>query len=187
MNKKVLLVVFVGLIVGLLLAVPVAAQEQEPLEPIPISGTFSYAWEILHLVETENFLLQHAREDEVWSGDLEGTGEAEYRLEFWTSPPVMRYAFLVEFTGMLLDEYEGTLTMVLTGPDNNLATIAPDSPFPPTFFGEWKIVSGTGDLANVHGYGFWWGPGNFEEQEEPDDIPDIAWSGEVYFMEPVDD
>lgn len=181
MNKKALLILLVCFVVGLLLSLPVSAQGPE-VEIIPISGTYSYVWELLHMVETDGFVLIHAREDEVWKGDLEGTAEAEYRLEYYnTTPPITRTGFLIEFTGTLLGEHEGTLTIILTDPDNPNPNLG-ESNWERLFCGEWEIVSGTGELANVHGHGVWLGPSN--SANDPDhDVPDIAWQGEVMFME----
>jgi len=45
--------------------------------------------------------------------------------------------------------------------------------------GMWVIISGTGDLATLHGQGTWWGPGY--SSANPTEWGDIYYSGEIHF------
>jgi hypothetical protein len=82
---------------------------------------------------------------------------------------------LTEFEGTVLGEYEGTLVMIAIydRPDGTAE-----------WQGEWMIVSGTGDLANLRGHGVAWGPGSTNSD---DGITDILYTGEVMFLEPASD
>jgi len=71
-----------------------------------------------------------------------------------------------ELEGTVLGSDLGTLTILLTGKQD-----APDQ----DWYGQWVIISGTGDLANARGRGTWGGPGFGAEG------PDIWYSGQVHF------
>ena len=173
MKKKVLLTLIVCLVLGLLLSWPVYAQEQEA---IPVSGSFSYTWDSPQMAETARYVVMDGREREIWSGDFEGTADAIWRLRMFKDLPTIDAWLVSEFTGMVLGKYEGTMTIILVGDHPN----SPDT----QWYGEWAVVSGTGDLANVHGTGIWWGPGNGANDPDPD-VPDLYYAGEVIFMEPL--
>jgi hypothetical protein len=81
---------------------------------------------------------------------------------------------LAEFEGMVLGEYEGTMVIMSTY-RRNAATA--------DWYGEWMILSGTGDLATLQGHGVAWGPGF--SASDPEASPDLFYSGEVVFVEPA--
>lgn len=54
------------------LSLPVMAQDEPPLEAIPVSGTFNYTPEIFVEAPSETTVFFDAAEDEVWSGDIAG-------------------------------------------------------------------------------------------------------------------
>jgi hypothetical protein len=170
---------FLGLVALLsMLSIPTMAQELA--ESTAVSGTFSYTYENPMLVTTEDETVLHGIESEIWSGDLEGTGDAIWRVTIDSDIPHADVWIIIDFSGTLLGEYEGTLTIMLVGERSTV----PNGPIPAQWYGEWTIVDGTGDLANVHGSGIWWGPGN-RPNDPSHDIPDIAYSGKIVFMNPV--
>jgi hypothetical protein len=173
MKRSSLLLLIVGMVALLTVSsLPAAAQEQEP---IPVSGTISYTWESPQMADTSRYTLMDGREAEIWSGDFEGTADAIWRLRMFKDLPTIDVRLVSDFTGTMLGTYEGTMTIIMFGDHPS----SPDT----QWYGEWAVVSGTGDLANVHGTGIWWGPGNGANDPDPD-VPDLYYAGEVIFMEP---
>ena len=178
MNKfKLIKTVLVILMLFAMLFTVSAVEEQDP---IPVFATFSYTWSSPMMAQTSSYIVQHGIEPEVWSGDFEGTADAIWRVGFYSNEPLVDVWLLSEFTGTMLGEYEGTATMILVGDQPNVA----DSPWKTQWYGEWAIIDGTGDLANVHGHGVWWGPGNGPNADLENEVDEIALAGEIVFMEP---
>jgi len=69
-----------------------------------------------------------------------------------------------DFEGTVMGK-EGTLVIQLVGWRY----------LPEDWYGQWLIISGTGELANLRGQGIWWGPGFGAEG------PDIFYSGQIHF------
>ena len=138
-------------------------------EPVPVSGGFDYTPEVFARVPGGGGMFVDASEDEVWSGDIEGTAVAPFRVV--VSPDGSFQAWLLaEFEGTVLGEYSGTMVMSSKYTKPNATA---------EWTGEWIILSGTGDLENVHGHGSAWGPGF--NPKDPEAGPDIFYSGEVFF------
>ncbi len=136
-------------------------------EPIPVSGSFDYTPEVFSRIPSGGSAFVDASEDEVWTGDIEGTAVAPFRMV--VTPDGAFDAWLVaEFEGTVLGEYEGTMR-VLSRYQRPAASAH--------WTGEWIILSGTGELENVHGHGTAWGPGF--NRDDPEAGPDIFYSGEV--------
>jgi len=138
-------------------------------EPITAEGTFDYTFEITGIrVSDEGNIFIEAKEWEVWSGAFDGTAEAVFRVGiFVEEPPVFWNVWLRStFTGTV-DGKSGTLIIQLVGK-------RPMEPEPGWWSGQWLILSGTGELANLHGQGTWWGPGFGNS-------PAIYYSGQVHF------
>jgi hypothetical protein len=170
MNKKASLTLVGCLVLGLLLSLPAYAQEQEA---IPVSGSFNYIPSVLASGVSNGHTLIDATEDEVWTGDFEGTAVSRFPYAIWSTG--FQYAPLItEFEGTVLGQYEGTLEIVTvyTRPDAAAH-----------WTGQWMIVGGTGELEHLRGYGGAWGPGFSGEAD--DGITDIYFSGTVMFLEPV--
>ena len=74
-----------------------------------------------------------------------------------TTPAEFNHKICRTFTGTVLG-YAGTLVMRL----ESRGTLPATTPY--TTMGTWVIISGTGELANLHGQGTWWnlGLGQFE-------------------------
>ncbi len=172
MNKRIFIVLTVCTVALLaVLSLPVYAQEQGA---IPVSGSISYTYSVLASGESSGNTFMDGTEDEVWTGDIEGTGVSPFPFVIWSSG-VQDAWLLTEFEGTVLGEYEGTLVMIgiYDRPD---ATAQ--------WEGEWMIVSGTGDLEHLRGHGVAWGPGSTNTE---DGITDIFYTGEVMFLEPASD
>ncbi len=138
-------------------------------EQVPVSGSFDYTPEIFTQISLGDSNFFDASEDEVWRGDIEGTAVSPFRMVI--APDGVWDAWLyTELEGTVLGEYEGT--MVILARYNRPA---PDM----HWSGEWIILSGTGELENVHGHGTAWGPGF--DAENPEASPDIFYSGRVVF------
>jgi hypothetical protein len=153
---------FACLAVGLLLSLPVYAQE-----PVPVSGSFNYTPEIFTQVSAGNSQFFDASEDEVWTGDIKGTAVSPFRMVI-TPDGVWDAWLYTKFEGTVLGKYKGTMVLV-----SRYKRLAPDA----HWAGEWIILSGTGDLEHVQGHGTAWGPGF--NAKDPEAGPDIFFSGEV--------
>ena len=138
-------------------------------EPIPVSGSFDYTPEVFSRVPGGGSVFVDASEAEVWTGDIQGTSVAPFRVV--VAPDGSFEAWLLaEFEGTVLGEHSGT--MVIASKYKKPAATA-------HWTGEWIILGGTGGLENVHGHGSVWGPGF--NPKDPDASPDIFYSGEVFF------
>ncbi len=136
-KRKALLTVLAIAVV--LLATPVIATARAT-KPMPVSftstgaGIVSSDWR--DAGKSDNRLVTQEI-NLVWAGDFEGDSVMEVRLMFFnfgSSEQTYNYREIVTFTGVILDEYEGSLTLV--GGQGN-----------------WRIVAGTDDLSNLHGQG----------------------------------
>jgi hypothetical protein len=141
------------------LAVPAFA---EP--PATVSGFFDYTYEVQDVQEANGNQFLYATEDEVWQGDFVGEGDAEFRVGIFSSG-FWNVWLRTTFTGTVTGDKEGTMVLQLVG----------KKPAGEDWYGEWVIISGTGDLSNARGRGTWGGPGFGAEG------PDIWYSGQVHF------
>ena len=112
-------------------------------------------------------------EEEVWIGDIAGTAVAPFPF-IGLSSGTQHAWLLADFEGTVLGEYEGTLVIMSTYSRPSEGT---------HWHGEWMIISGTGELENLRGYGTAWGPGSTNED---DGIIDIYYQGEIFFLESVE-
>lgn len=160
MNKRSLLLLPMLMIALLsMLSVPVHAKQ-----PMPVSGSFDYTFMVTGTKEADGNTFIYAEEYETWVGDLEGTAVARFRVEQFSSG-FWNVWLRSEFTGTVLGlggTEEDTLVIQLVGkkPDGG------------DWYGQWVIISGTGELANAHGRGTWWGPGFGNS-------PAIYYSGQI--------
>jgi len=169
MNKRIFIALTVCTVALLsVLSLPAVAQEQGPF---PVSGSVNYTYKLLASGESGGNTFMDATEDEVWTGDIEGTGVSPFPFVIWSSG-VQDAWLLTEFKGTVLGKYKGTWVMlgIYSRPD---ATAQ--------WEGEWMIVSGTGDLEHLRGHGVAWGPGSTNKD---DGVTDIFYTGEVMFLEP---
>ena len=158
MKKRIVILVAVMAVLSLV-AGPVHA-----MPPIPAEGTFDYTFEVLDERWADGNHFLYAMEWENWVGDFEGTAEAVFRVEMFSSG-FWNVWLRSTFTGTVQDK-SGTLVIQLVGKKP-----AADE----DWYGRWVILSGTDELANLRGQGTWGGPG-FNAPG-----PDIWYSGKIHF------
>jgi hypothetical protein len=138
-------------------------------KPTHASGTFDYTFTITSERWNRRHYFFEATEDEVWEGSFEGTAVSYFRVTWFNAPSGPLKVWLRgTFTGIVhygeMDK-EGTMVIQLVGwkqPEED-------------WYGRWVILSGTEELANLHGRGTWWGPGF------GDPGPDISYEGHIHF------
>ncbi len=133
--------------------------------PTSVSGIFDYTFAITSERWADGHYIFEATEYETWEGDFEGTAVSFFRVLWFKYPKGPLNVWLrSDFEGTV-DGKTGTLVIQLVGwrylPDDR--------------YGEWVIISETGDLANLHGRGYWGGPGFGASG------PDIRYSGQIHF------
>lgn len=140
MNKKIL-GVFGSLLVVAMLAVPISAVYAT--KSMPVEGTFfptpGSAFETRPAGKSDNLFVE-IEGPHAWTGSFEGTSwsEGRWNVHRYDTPDVW---MVVSVTFTLDVEYDG-LTGTLTIKFNR---------------GNWRIISGTGDLANLRGQGTTYG------------------------------
>lgn len=138
-------------------------------EPVSVSGSFDYTPQVFARVPGGGSVFVDASEAEVWTGDIEGKSVAPFRVVVSPDGSVQAW-LLAEFEGTVLGQHDGT--MVIASKYAKPSASA-------HWTGEWIILSGTGDLENVHGHGRAWGPGF--NPKDPEAGPDIFYSGQIFF------
>jgi hypothetical protein len=167
MNKKVL-GVFVAILEVAILALPISvvlAENNENDKFILVEGGASYALAgsgttIVSSVVGRNFIWAKTGVDATWSGTIEADdATCDFRTIFFGfEPPFSSEGLVTHLTWTLINPiiagelYEGEL--VISGGSRN-----------------WRIVGGTGELANIHGQGTQGGAGP----------GGIAYEGYVHF------
>lgn len=174
MKNKPLLIGFVLVAASLLLVLPVAAQDDE-LGVIPVSGTYNYMPEVPDQGFAAGHMYMTVTTLDEWLGDFEGPATSVCRV-IATPAGNSPGPCIVEFDGTVLADKQGTFVMVIV-----YGRMSADA----EWFGDWWIISGTGDLANMHGKGVVWGPGFNPEDTEGE--PDIYYRGDLVFVEPMSD
>jgi hypothetical protein len=137
MNRKVL-VIAVALMAVAMLAVPISAVYAT--KPTHVEGTFVPTPGSTYVTRQadDNFIVE-IEGPHAWTGSFEGTSYSEGRWvwhKFFDSDPENDFlrVHVVYTLNVEYDDLTGTLTILATG-------------------GTWTIISGTGDLANLHGQG----------------------------------
>lgn len=146
---------------------PVASAPGHASESVQVLGEIDYWFQVTGMRQAGPNLFMDAAEQEEYRGDLEGTGNSVFTVgmfrDFWT------VWLRSEFVGVI-DGRDGTLVMQLVG----------KKPVGEDWYGTWVIISGTGELANAHGQGTWWGPGYRSDEKTPGD-PDCYTLGLIHF------
>ena len=163
MIKKVLMA---ALLVCMVLPVAVYAGP-----PVDVAGDFVYIPAIVDLRQAGDNLFIDATDTSTWTGAFEGTSTEEYVAVLHGSTGVFGtpdfafkegfYKGTVTFTGEVQGR-TGTLEILFVGKcPGDLAD----------WTGTWRILSGTGELANLHGTGVFWNNA----------IMDIHYEGQIHF------
>ena len=161
MRKK-LLTLLVVCIVALLSALSMPGVYAT--RPIAVSGSFDYTFTITSERWPDDHYIFEATEWETWIGDFEGTAVSFFRVVWFKFPTGPLNVWLrSDFEGTV-DGKEGTLVIQLVGWSHQ-----------GNWDGQWVIISGTGELENLHGKGVWGGPGFGASG------PDIWYSGQIHF------
>jgi len=160
--RKMLLTPLIVCMVALLsvLSMPVHA-----MKPQYVEGTFDYTFEIMDQKWADGHWFFTATEYETWQGDFDGTAVSFFRVVWFNFPEGPLNVWLrSDFEGTVMGR-KGTLVIQLVGWRY----------LPEDWSGQWVIISGTGELANLHGQGTWGGPGFGAPG------PDIWYSGKIHF------
>ena len=131
--------------------------------PEPVSGSFDYTFAILDTFVANGNTFLYAEEWEVWIGDFSGIGHAYFTVMAHKSG-WKNVQLLSTFTGTV-DGKSGTLVLRLFG----------KKPLGGEWYGQWVILSGTDELANLRGQGTWGGPGGSAPS------PHIWYEGKIHF------
>ncbi len=104
-----------------------------------------------------------------WSGVFVGTS-TDYGLAVAHDGIPVLFVGTASFTNVQIDGRVGDLEMDAIG----------DRPDPfADWWGKWVITSGTGDLENLNGHGYFWGPGWPPPEGGTDECPDNF--GVIYY------
>jgi Protein of unknown function (DUF3224) len=160
--RKRLLMPLMACMIALLSTVSISAVYAT--RPTSVSGTFDYTFSITSERWADGHYIFEATEWETWVGDFEGTAVSFFRVMWFKYPTGPLNVWLrSDFEGTVNGK-EGTLVIQLVG-WSSLGD----------WDGQWVIISGTGELANLHGQGSWGGPGFGAVG------PDIWYSGQIHF------
>jgi hypothetical protein len=152
-------------VVVVLSALSVSAYAEQPTE---VSGELDYWFFDPEIRSAGPNSFMHAKEHEVWRGDFAGEGDSEFTVGMFAAG-FWNVSLRCTFTGTV-DGREGTLELQMVG----------KKPLGADWYGQWVILGGTGELANAHGRGIWWGPGYRSDEKTPGD-PDCSFSGQIHF------
>ena len=163
------------LLVWLLLPVAVHAGP-----PVDVSGDFVYVPVIVGLKQAGDNLFLDATDTATWTGAFEGDSTEEYvavlyrttgGLDIFDPAFTFEHAFYkgtVIFTGEVQGRM-GTLEILFEGRSpGDLAD----------WTGTWRILSGTGELANLHGTGIFY---NNTDDVGNKILGDIHYEGQIHF------
>jgi len=146
---------------------PVASAPATASESVEVSAEIDYWFQPTAIRQAGPNVFMDAVEQQDYRGDMVGTGNSVFTVamfrDFWT------VWLRSEFEGVI-DGREGTLVLQLVG----------QKPVDGEWSGTWVIISGTGELANAHGGGTWWGPGYRSDEKTPGD-PDCYTLGLIHF------
>jgi len=154
------------------LALPVAVHAGPPTD---VEGDFIYTSTILSMRQEGNNLLLEAIDTATWTGAFVGTSTEEYKVVLHGVTGVFgtpdfrfekaNYKGTVTFTGEVQGR-SGTVEILFVGQaEERLAN----------WTGTWRIMSGTGELASLHGTGVFW-----------NNAPrDIHYEGQIHFDPPA--
>ena len=147
--------------------------------PTHVSGSLAYDPTPVGSKLADGNLHLKTTEEGLWSGDLVGESWDEpcrvviHKVVFDAEGNIVNFDFrwytsIATFETATVGSKSGGLVMRLHGKDSGPGT---------DWHGQWVILSGTGELANLNGQGTWWGPGY------PPGIPNptIFYEGRIHF------
>ncbi len=148
------------------LVLPIAAHAGPPVD---VQGDFTYlplGCKEERWANDNQFFYDCADTGDWYQGDFSGTSTEEYDVVLFGSQGnfVYEYAFYkgtVTFTGTVAGR-TGSLVIKMVG--TSPGDVA-------NWTGTWRIISGTGELANLHGNGVTWNNG----------LMDVHYEGQVHF------
>jgi len=163
MKKKSVMFLLVILMIALLAVfpVPVSAGPSEN-----VSGLWQYQPFLEGIRFADGNTFMETFENGKWSGTFSGTSTEDGKVVLHSSG-AWSFRGIISFVGEV-EGRSGTLTMIAIGTTPDDFT---------DWTGTWVILSGTGELANLHGQGTWWGPGAADFGV----WGDIYYSGEIHF------
>lgn len=163
--RKLLLMSFISCMIALLPMLSMPVYAKPPISSIAASGTWKYTPRIIKMWDW-GFL---GDEVATWTGTFEGNSYDVFLV--WFGPSGIEGDWYVigkiYFEGTV-DGKSGSLVMLFVG----------ERPAGEEWYGHWMILRGKGDLANLRGYGTWWGPG----APGPGMEGPLEYSGKIYFM-----
>jgi hypothetical protein len=176
MNRKIL-GVFVAILAVAMIALPISvafAENDKNSKFIPVSGEAVYVLsgpgsgtKIVQSFVGRNFIWAKTGSDATWTGTIEADdATCDHRTIFfgYDLPSYSYEGLVAHLTWTLInptiagEPYEGEL--VISGMGNSQGA-----------HGNWRIIGGTGELANIHGEGTW----------EGTDPGGVAYEGYVHF------
>jgi hypothetical protein len=166
--KKKILGVFVSLLAVVILALPMSmvyAKNDTNDKFTPVSGVLYLFYDGTneYLLPDDNFIWSQPDCTTMWTGGIVASGTCDFTLIFikpvWDGSTVVDYQTSVvhevyTLTNPIIDGTPYTGELTIGGSNDN-----------------WRILGGTGELANVHGQGKKWGV----------DIFTIGYDGWIHF------
>lgn len=118
-----------------------------PKRPIPASGTWIYTPTPDRIWTGYGNTFRYGHEVSTWTGTFDGTSYDVFTVV--VHPELdLNVEGLINFNGTVNGK-SGFLVIRFDG----------KKPAGENWYGQWVILSGEGDLANLCGQGTWWGPG----------------------------
>lgn len=155
--KKRILIVFIAMILVLLIAMSVPVHAGPPET---VSGLWQYQPFIENVRTAGGNTFLDTFENGKWTGTFSGTSTEDGEVVIHSSG-AWSFRAIVSFEGKV-DDRAGELTMLVVGSRPDVLT---------DWTGRWVIISGTDELAALHGQGTWWGPG----------APNVGEWGDIYY------
>jgi len=129
-----------------------------------VEGTFDYNYETVYQEEAFGQKILYALEHERWVGTFEGSAHAVFIV-------------LVDENGAMTVDLFSTFTGTVNGKTGSVVIrLIGKKPPKEDWAGDWEIIRGIGDLANLRGQGTWGGPG-YEGPTPPDPNWDPVGTG----------
>ena len=164
--RKVLLA---SLVICMLALLSTLSMSVHATQPTTASGIWTYTPTIIlpSVRFADGNMFFEATSEDVWTGTFEGHSHCVERVVIHPSGS-WNAEGLCTFESCTVTGESGTLVIHFVG----------TKPGPTAdWSGRWVILSGTGDLANLHGQGTWWGPG----APAPGVEGFVDYSGQIHF------